>query len=116
MFREWMQPYYIGSLEEAKALAANNFLWWELVKLAAGTGHRTLDFGRSKNGSGNFDFKKKWNPHIEPLNYQARLVRRTEMPNISPTNPTFELATNLWKKIPLGLTRMIGPHVVRWFP
>ncbi len=116
MFREWMQPYYIGSLEEAKALAANDFLWWELVKLAAETGHRTLDFGRSKNGSGNFDFKKKWNPHIEPLNYQARLDRRTEMPNISPTNPTFELATNLWKKIPLGLTRMIGPHVVRWFP
>jgi FemAB-related protein (PEP-CTERM system-associated) len=115
-FREWMQPYYVGSLDEAKGLAANDFLWWELIKLAAVTGHKTFDFGRSKKESGNFDFKKKWNPQIESLNYQIRLVRRTEMPNFSPTNPKFEMATNIWKKLPLGLTRMIGPRLVRWFP
>lgn len=115
-FREWMQPYYIGSLEKAKALAANNFLWWELIKLAAGTGCTTFDFGRSKKESGNYEFKKKWNPQIDTLNYQVRLVRRKSLPNFSPANPKFELATNLWKRMPLGLTRMIGPHLVRWFP
>jgi FemAB-related protein (PEP-CTERM system-associated) len=115
-FRDWMQPYYIGSLEEAKALAANDFLWWKLVQHAAETGHTTFDFGRSKKASGNFDFKRKWNPRIEPLSYQVRLVRREEAPDFSPANPKFELATNLWKKLPLGLTRAIGPRVVRWFP
>jgi FemAB-related protein (PEP-CTERM system-associated) len=115
-FREWMQPYYIGSAEKAKALAANDFLWWELIKFAAKTGFSTFDFGRSKKDSGNFDFKKKWNPRMESLPYQVRLVRRRELPNFSPTNPKFEMATNVWKKLPLGLTRMIGPHVVRWFP
>jgi hypothetical protein len=111
-----MQPYYIGSLEEAKGLAANDFLWWKLIEYAAETGCRTFDFGRSKKDSGNFEFKKKWNPRIETLNYQVRLVRRREVPNFSPTNPKFELATNIWKKLPLGLTRVIGPRVVRWFP
>jgi len=115
-FRKSMQPYYIGSEEKAKALAGNNFLWWELIKLAAGTGHTIFDFGRSKIGSGNYDFKKKWNPRIEILDYQVRLFRRKEMPNFSPTNPKFELATNVWKKLPLGLTRLVGPRVVRWFP
>lgn len=115
-YRDWVQPYYIGSLEEAKSLAANNFLWWKLIEHAAETGYRTFDFGRSKKGSGNFDFKKKWNPHIETLSYQVRLVRRKEVPNFSPTNPRFEMATNIWKKLPLGLTRVIGPRVVRWFP
>jgi len=115
-FREWMQPYYIGSLEEAKTLAANDYLWWSLIRYAAETGHRTFDFGRSKKVSGNFDFKKKWNPAIESLSYQVRLVRRTTVPNFSPANPKFDLATNLWKKLPLGLTRVIGPRVVRWFP
>jgi FemAB-related protein (PEP-CTERM system-associated) len=115
-FREWMQPYYIGSKEEAKALAANNFLWWELMKLGATTGHSIFDFGRSKKNSGNYDFKKKWNPQIEDLSYQVRLVRRKEAPDFSPMNPKFEAATNLWKKMPLGLTRALGPHVVRWFP
>lgn len=115
-FREWMQPYYIGSKEEAKTLAANNFLWWELIKLAASTGHTTFDFGRSKKDSGNYAFKKKWNPRMEPLDYQVKLFRRTELPNFSPANPKFEFATNVWKKLPIGLTRMIGPRVVRWFP
>jgi len=92
-------------------------LWWELIKLAAVTGHKTFDFGRVRRNPGNFRFsRRKWNPQIESLNYQIRLVRRTEMPNFSPTNPKFEMATNIWKKLPLGLTRMIGPRLVRWFP
>lgn len=115
-FRDWMQPYYIGSLDEAKGLAANNFLWWELMKLGAQKGCSTFDFGRSKKDSGNFDFKKKWNPKIDTLSYQVRLVRRKEMPNFSPTNSKFQMATNAWKKMPLGLTRALGPYVVRWFP
>jgi FemAB-related protein (PEP-CTERM system-associated) len=115
-FRDWMQPYYFGSLDEAKGLAANNFLWWKLIEHAARVGCRTFDFGRSKKDSGNFDFKKKWNPSIESLNYQVRLVRRAEVPNFSPTNPKFEMATSIWKRLPLGLTRVIGPRVVRWFP
>ena len=115
-FRNWMQPYYIGALDEAKALAANDFLWWELIKLAAATGCDTFDFGRSKKDSGNYHFKKKWNPQIESLDYQVRLVRRKHLPNFSLANPKFELAANAWKKLPLRLTRMIGPRVVRWFP
>lgn len=115
-FRDSMQPYYIGSDEAAKSLAANNFLWWELIKLGVEKGCRTFDFGRSKRESGNFDFKKKWNPRIEGLDYQVRLVKRRGMPNFSPANPKFGLATALWKKMPLGLTRVLGPRVVRWFP
>jgi FemAB-related protein (PEP-CTERM system-associated) len=115
-FREWMQPYYVGSQEEAKALAANNFLWWELIKLAARTGRTTFDFGRSKKDSGNYAFKKKWNPRIESLDYELKLFRRTEVPDFSPANPKFEFATNVWKKLPVGLTRMIGPRLVRWYP
>jgi FemAB-related protein (PEP-CTERM system-associated) len=115
-FREWMQPYYFGSLDEAKGLAANNFLWWKLIEHAAHAGCQTFDFGRSKKDSGNFDFKKKWHPRIETLNYQVRLICRKEVPNFSPTNPKFEMATNIWKKLPLSLTRAIGPRVVRWFP
>lgn len=116
LFRDTLQPYYIGSKEEAKALAANNFLWWQLIKLAAETGHTTFDFGRSKLNSGNYEFKKKWNPRIELLDYQIRLLRRKHAPDFSPANPKFEFATNMWKKLPLGVTRIFGPRLVRWFP
>jgi FemAB-related protein (PEP-CTERM system-associated) len=115
-FRKWMQPYYIGATEESKVLAANNFLWWELIRLGAERGCQTFDFGRSKKESGNYAFKKKWNPNIESLDYQVRPFRRKDLPNFSPANPRFQLATILWKKVPLGLTRLVGPRVVRWFP
>ena len=115
-FRDWTQPYYIGSLDEAKALAANNFLWWQLIKQGAEKGCSVFDFGRSKNASGNFEFKKRWKPLIEPLRYQVRLIRSASMPNNSQNNPKFEKVSNVWKKLPLPLTRSLGPRVVRWFP
>ena len=50
LFRDTMHPYYIGGLPVARDLAANNFLWWELMKFAAQSGMNTFDFGRSKKG------------------------------------------------------------------
>ncbi len=115
-FRHSMQPYYIGSTDDAKTMAANNLLWWELIKIGIQSGCRIFDFGRSKQESGNYAFKKKWNPQIETLQYQIRLVKRKDVPNFSPTNPKFTLAMSMWKKAPLGLTRLFGPRLVRWFP
>ncbi len=116
LFRDAMQPHYVGGTPKARTLAANNFLWWELMKYAAQNGVRCFDFGRSKKGTGSYAFKKKWNPQIESLDYQVYLVRRKNPPNFSPTNPKFQLATRLWSRLPLWLANRIGPSVVRWFP
>ncbi len=116
LFRDTMHPYYIGGLPVARDLAANNFLWWELMKFAAQAGMNTFDFGRSKKGTGAYAFKKKWNPKITDLDYQVFLVKRKTAPNFSPANPKFELATQVWSRLPLWLTTKLGPRVVRWFP
>jgi len=116
LFRDTMHPYYIGGLPVARDLAANNFLWWELMKFAAQAGMNTFDFGRSKKGTGAYAFKKKWNPKITDLDYQVFLVKRRTAPNFSPANPKFELATKVWSRLPLWLTTKLGPRVVRWFP
>lgn len=116
LFRDTFHPYYIGGLPVARDLAANNFLWWELMKYAAQTGMRTFDFGRSKKGTGAYAFKKKWNPTITDLDYQVFLVKRKTAPNFSPANPKFELATQVWSRLPLWLTNRLGPRIVRWIP
>ena len=109
-------PYYAGAGPGANALAANNFMYWELMKHAARQGMRYFDFGRSKKGTGSYAFKTQWNAQVESLNYQVHLVRRKNLPNFSPVNPKFELAARLWSRMPLRLTTWIGPRVVRWFP
>jgi FemAB-related protein (PEP-CTERM system-associated) len=115
-FRDVILPYYSGASPKAQPLAANNFMYADLMRSAAAAGFRTFDFGRSKKGTGAYAFKTRWNMTVEELDYQVYLVRRKTVPNFSPTNPAFERATRIWKRLPLWLTIWAGPRVVRWFP
>jgi len=115
-FRDAILPYYAGARPEATSMAANNFMYAELMRFAAEEGIREFDFGRSKRGTGAYAFKAQWNMTVEPLTYQVHLVRRKTLPNFSPVNPKFELATRIWRRIPLPLTTWLGPQVIRWFP
>jgi FemAB-related protein (PEP-CTERM system-associated) len=115
-FRDTILPYYAGATDGAPRLAANNFMYWELIKWAGEQGFRWFDFGRSKKGTGSFAFKSQWNMNVEPLNYQVLLVERATVPNFSPLNPKFEIAIRLWQKLPLPVTKWLGPSIVRLFP
>ena len=115
-FRDAILPYYGGSLMEGRKFAANNFMYWEVFRSACERGLKTFDFGRSKVGTGSYFFKTQWNMQERPLPYQFFLVRRKSMPNFSPVNPKFKLATDVWKRIPLPLTKALGPALVRLFP
>lgn len=115
-FRDCIFPYYGGSLPEGRAVAANNFMYWEVMKRALETGLRRFDFGRSKLGTGAYAFKTQWNMRERALPYQFYLVRRKEMPNYSPANSRFHLATSCWKRLPFPLTKVLGPSLVRLFP
>jgi FemAB-related protein (PEP-CTERM system-associated) len=114
--RDTILPYYAGANSMAPALAANNFMYWQLMKRAAENGFTTFDFGRSKKNTGAYHFKSQWGMTIQPLKYQVYLVRRKTMPNFSPVNPKFEMAARVWRRLPLGLANYLGPRIVRWFP
>ena len=116
IFRDQILPYYAGAGPEAPRLAANNALYWELMKWAADAGLRKFDFGRSKLGTGSYDFKAQWNMAIEPLDYQILLVRRKTAPNFSPKNPKFERATRVWSRMPSLADQTNRPERSRWFP
>jgi FemAB-related protein (PEP-CTERM system-associated) len=116
IFGDTIMPYYAGTSPKTGRLAANNFMYWEVIKSAAEAGIRTFDFGRSKRGTGSFAFKTQWNMSLEPLNYQTHLIKRKTVPNFSPLNPKFQLAARIWRRLPLQFTITVGPRVVRWFP
>lgn len=115
-FRDAILPHYGGSLPEGRNFAANNFMYWDVLRRACESGLRTFDFGRSKRHTGSYFFKTQWNMNERLLPYQYYLVKRKTMPDFSPVNPRFKLATNVWKRIPLPLTNALGPSLVRLFP
>jgi hypothetical protein len=50
------------------------------------------------------------------LPYEMLLVKRKSLPNFTPTNPAFSLPLKVWQKLPLGITRRLGPIFLRLVP
>lgn len=115
-YKDWILPYFGGSLLEGRQYAANNFMYWEVMKRAQEMGIRYFDFGRSKVGSGSYTFKTSWNMRERPLPYQFALIGRKTMPNFSPANPKFQMAISVWQSLPFAMIKRLGPAVVRMFP
>ncbi len=112
-FRDEVLPYYGGGTSEARALKGNDFMYWELMRRSAEQGLRIFDFGRSKAGTGAYSFKKNWGFEPEPLHYEYHLVKAGEVPEINPMNPKYQIFIKLWRKMPLGMTQLLGPHIVK---
>jgi FemAB-related protein (PEP-CTERM system-associated) len=112
-FRDEVLPYYGGGTHLAREVAGNDFMYWELMRRAAARGIRIFDFGRSKIGTGAFDFKKNWGFEATPLHYAYQLHEATALPENNPLNPKFQLFIRLWQNLPLPLANLIGPHIVR---
>ena len=112
-FKDQVLPFYGGGPAKARACRANDFMYWELMRLSVAQGIKVFDFGRSKNGAGSFRFKKHWGFQPEPLNYCFHLINANEVPDLSPVNPKYQLAIKVWQKLPLPITHVIGPIIAR---
>jgi FemAB-related protein (PEP-CTERM system-associated) len=112
-FRDEVLPFYGGGLQVARSLAANDFMYWEVMRRACERGCRTFDFGRSKVGTGSYGFKCNWGFEPTPLVYQFRLAPGRAMPDLNPLNPKLAALVAAWKCLPLILTNRLGPLIVR---
>lgn len=112
-FRDEVHTYYGGSVRRARELKANDFMYWAVMQRAVERGMRIYDFGRSKQGAGSYDFKTHWGFEPEPLPYAYHLVRATQVPNVSPTNKKYGLFIKAWQRLPLPVSRALGPFLAR---
>ena len=113
LFRDTVLPYYGGGTTAARRWAANDVMYWEVMRRAADRGFKRFDFGRSKVGSGAYSFKKNWGFPPEPLSYSFDLVTADAPPDLSPANPKFARATRLWQRLPLGVANALGPWIAK---
>lgn len=112
-FRDEVLPYYAGDDLAARDLAANDFKYWELMRRSCARGLKVFDYGRSKQGTGPYAFKKNWGFEPTPLNYEYRLYKRDAVPQNNPSNAKYKLMIEAWRRLPLGVANWLGPFVVR---
>lgn len=115
-YKDCVMPYYGAALQEGFCLGVNDFMYWELMREACLAGYKVFDFGRSRKDSGSYDFKCHWGFEPQPLAYQYLLVNGKGIPNVSPSNPRFRLFIEAWKRLPLPLTKWLGPPLTKWLP
>ena len=115
-FRDQMLPYYGASDLRVNEFAPNNFMYFDLMSWGSRHGYRTFDFGRSKLGSGSYEFKAHWGMTERILPYEMILIKRKDLPNFSPANPKYQLPIRIWRKMPLAITRAIGPSLLKLVP
>lgn len=111
-----MLPFFAGVLPEARDVGVNNYVYWYMLETGHARGYRVFDFGRSKADTGPFKFKKHFGMEPIPLEYQYELVTANELPSVNPTNPKYKKAIETWQKLPVELTKRIGPAIARRLP
>ena len=112
-FRDQVLPFYGGGISAARNLAANDFMYWEVMRRAVERGCRVFDFGRSKVDTGAYRFKKHWGFEPQPLYYEYYLNKSGELPDVNPLNPKYRLFIRAWQRLPLPLSRRLGPVIAK---
>jgi len=86
------------------------------VRGALAAGGRRFDFGRSQPDSGTYRFKAQYGATPRPLAYQYALGTATAIPTLAAQKSSLDLAVRVWQRLPLVVTRTIGPRARRLFP
>lgn len=115
-YKNVMEIPWASSLRDFNRLSPNMLLYWESLKLAIEKGCNRFDFGRCTPDSGTYRFKKQWDAREHPLCWAYVLPNGDKLPELNPENEKFALAIKIWTKLPLGVTKILGPQIIKNIP
>jgi len=117
VFRDRMMPYFSGSLPQYRHVNANNFLYLKAMAYGVAHGCRWFDFGRTRRANtGPYAFKVNQGFEPRPLPYQFLLTGARAVARVDPGQERFNLAQQVWRRLPLGVTKWVGGVVTRSIP
>jgi FemAB-related protein (PEP-CTERM system-associated) len=95
---------------EYRDLNGGSLLVWKSMEWAAERGYDAYEFGRTREGSGVYTFKKSFGGEktwYRDLHYFSD--PSAELPH--PEENAYEPIKEAWKKLPIPVTRLVGPHL-----
>src|SRR5262249_40980442 len=104
-----------SSLRAYNPACANMMMYWHLLERAVQRGQAVFDFGRSTLGGSTYRFKRQWGALATEAVWQY-YVRRGSIRAGRPGDPRYGRMIRAWQRLPVWLTRLIGPLIVRGIP
>ncbi|MBP1747629.1 MAG: uncharacterized protein H6Q52_168 [Deltaproteobacteria bacterium] len=115
-FKDAIEIPWASSLRSLNRFGPNMFLYSTVLEFACREGYRKFDFGRSTPGEGTYKFKEQWGAKPYQLYWHYWMENGEPIPEINPHNPKYSLAIKIWQHLPLQLTKLAGPCVVKNLP
>ncbi len=113
-FKEFVEIPWAATLVKYNKLCPNNLLYWSAIKYYCLAGAKCFDFGRCSVNSSTYRFKKQWGAEPVDLHYQYWLQPGRQLGILTPDNPKYKRKVKVWKRLPLWVTRLIGPYISRY--
>ena len=114
--RDTVEIPWASSLRRYNNLSVNMMLYRSVLEWSINKGFEFFDFGRSSADSATYRFKQQWGSEPVQLHWNYYLDEGNELPSLSPDNPKFALFIAVWKRLPVFVSNLIGPHIVRNLP
>ena len=110
-YRDILENPWASSLREYGRLSPNMLLYWAMLAYACENRYKWFDFGRSSPEDGTYKFKTQWGAKPYPLHWHYIWLKgRPE--NEEPSEKSkFEKAIQYWRKLPVPVTKIIGPAI-----
>jgi FemAB-related protein (PEP-CTERM system-associated) len=118
LFRDTVEGMWTFALRDYSVLKTNYLLYWEMIRDACIRGYKLFHLGRSTNETGATFYKSKWNAQTHQLYWEYILNKHklSDPPELNVNNPKYRLAINMWRKMPVKITKWIGPFISKSLP
>ena len=110
-FEGWVQSCWGAALREYDDIGPNYILNWAAIEHYCQEGMKWFDFGRSTVGSGQHTFKERWGAEPIPLYWQYWTPGGEEPALARPEDPRYRRKVQMWKRMPLWVSRVLGPVI-----
>ena len=115
-YKDRLEIPWASTVRYANRISVNMYLYWQILSYAIETGFKQFDFGRSTVDAGTYKFKKQWGAQPQQCYWYHYVPKGKDLPDLSPDNESFGLAIKVWQKLPIPITKIIGPHIVKAIP
>lgn len=114
-YRDMLEIPWASTLKSANKYDANMWMYRMILKRAIGLGYKYFDFGRSTTDANTYKFKKQWG--AKPIQHHwYYLLESGPIPQTNANNPKYRFLVAAWKRLPVWLANIIGPHLVKNIP
>jgi serine/alanine adding enzyme len=113
-FKDTLINPWASSLRKVSRFRPNTLLYWTMLKHACTNDYQYFDFGRSSPDEGTYKFKKQWGSEAMVLHWHY--ISLNEKPILAgySEKSQFERAIDFWKKLPVPVTRILGPSLRKY--